>query len=211
MAGQDYSDIWDCCCDHGLLGLELLERTDARIHFVDIVPELIDRLTEKLERHCADKADRWHTYCMDMARLPLQQEQGRQLVIIAGVGGDLLIQLLDALIQKHPDLDADFLLCPVYHQYAVRQKLIELKLSLLDEVLLREKQRYYELLLVSCTQDSGTPVTPVGNKIWQADSSKQAEIVNGYLCNTLQHYRRLQQGRPGHAESIINDYLAIRL
>ena len=26
MIDQRYSQIWDCCCDHGLLGMSLLQR-----------------------------------------------------------------------------------------------------------------------------------------------------------------------------------------
>ena len=205
MVGPDYDHIWDCCCDHGHLGLQLLANTNVHIHFVDIVPELINRLTGKLEQHCSDKSGRWHAYCMDMAELPLNQKEGRQLVIIAGVGGDLLIQLLDSLIPKHPGLDVDFLLCPVYHQYAVRQKLIGLNFSLLDEILIEDNQRFYEALLVSTNPESGEPVSPVGNKIWQADTAEQMETAKGYLSRNLNHYRRIQKGT-GNVQVIIQAY-----
>ncbi|HTG55937.1 MAG TPA: SAM-dependent methyltransferase, partial [Niabella sp.] len=49
--GAGYTHIWDCCCDHGLLGAALLSRqAAAHIHFVDIVPELMHELKNKLQR-----------------------------------------------------------------------------------------------------------------------------------------------------------------
>lgn len=51
MVTSDYTHIWDCCCDHGFLGAALLSRQAAmNIHFVDIVPELMD----KLEKNCTN-------------------------------------------------------------------------------------------------------------------------------------------------------------
>ncbi|HSC68256.1 MAG TPA: SAM-dependent methyltransferase, partial [Cellvibrio sp.] len=45
MVTANYDHIWDCCCDHGLLGAALLARKAApHIHFVDIVPELMRKL-----------------------------------------------------------------------------------------------------------------------------------------------------------------------
>ena len=44
---QHYDHIWDCCCDHGLLGRSLLSayasrpQLSATIHFVDVVRPLI--------------------------------------------------------------------------------------------------------------------------------------------------------------------------
>lgn len=47
MVKHGYDHIWDCCCDHGFLGASLLEReAAAHIHFVDIVPELINNVTK---------------------------------------------------------------------------------------------------------------------------------------------------------------------
>jgi len=49
MVTSQYEHIWDCCCDHGLLGYALLSRLNAmnipcNIHFIDIVPPLMAEL-----------------------------------------------------------------------------------------------------------------------------------------------------------------------
>ena len=248
---EEYGHIWDCCCDHGLLGCALLNRQaeatisdtssnmpvnivsntarnkDSDIHFVDIVPELMAELASKLHRFYSSSlnaviAKNWQTHCLDVATLPLDRYDGKHLVIIAGVGGDLMIKFIEAINKQHHNLAIDFLLCPVHHQFSLRSKLIELDFSLKDEVLVEENQRFYEVLLVSSssTSDSreNSKVSPVGDKIWQSDSStqltidssglsiknsnehtikvslSQAEIADKYLNNTLNHYQRMQKG-----------------
>ena len=211
VATQRYGHIWDCCCDHGLLGCALLKRQAnnivSDIHFVDIVPELMAELERKLQRFYSSSSNEviiknWQTHCLDVAKLPLDQYDGKHLVIIAGVGGDLMIKFIEAINKQHHNLAIDFLLCPVHHQFSLRSKLIELDFSLKDEVLVEENQRFYEVLLVSSSSAAegkgNNKISPVGNKIWQSDSRtvslSQAEIVDKYLNKTLNHYQRMQKG-----------------
>jgi tRNA (adenine22-N1)-methyltransferase len=226
MVAATYDHIWDCCCDHGLLGFALLSRQASNnIHFIDIVPELMTKLTHKLERFAP--SSNWQTHCLDVAKLPLAQHKGKHLVIIAGVGGDLMIQFIEAINQQHKNLNIDFLLCPVHHQFSLRQKLIELNFSLQDEVLIEENQRFYEIMLVSSLADElnkelneeNQPISPVGDKIWQSTSNKQSEIAVKYLQKTLSHYQRIQQGYQQNArqhtrqdvQHIFDAYSAITL
>jgi len=213
MATQQYDHIWDCCCDHGLLGFALLSsQTNSTIHFVDIVPELMAEVENKLERFCPSLP--WKAHCLDVAKLPLTQYQGKHLVIIAGVGGDLMKQFIEAIYQQHKSLNIDFLLCPVHHQFSLRQKLIELDFSLKDEVLIEENQRFYEILLVSSLSKElskeNKKISPIGDKIWQSTSSKQTEMVVKYLHKTLNHYQRIQQGAQQNVQHIINAYSTIK-
>ncbi|OZS43004.1 SAM-dependent methyltransferase [Photobacterium sanguinicancri] len=212
MVTSDYSHIWDCCCDHGFLGAALLSRQAAKnIHFVDIVPELMSELESKLQRFYSNSESHWYTHCLDVAALPLLQHEGKQLIIIAGVGGDLMIQFIEAIHQRHPKLCVDFLLCPVHHQFALRQKLNELNFSLQDEVLVEDNQRFYEAILVSSAPDENAPITLVGDKIWQSNSDKQTDINKKYLTKTLDHYQRIQQGNTSDVSHIIDAYRAITL
>ena len=51
---QSYDHIWDCCCDHGLLGFSLLDAQLAKtVHFVDIVPELLQQIEQSRQMHSA--------------------------------------------------------------------------------------------------------------------------------------------------------------
>ncbi|KGJ93924.1 tRNA (adenine(22)-N(1))-methyltransferase [Colwellia psychrerythraea] len=246
VLAQQYSHIWDCCCDHGLLGAALLSRqvgTDtfdkvavdntsnnnspSNIHFVDIVPELMVELDNKLQRFYPDKhlspSSAWHTHCIDVTKLPLAQHHGNHLVIIAGVGGDLMIEFIEAIYQQHKNLSIDFLLCPVHHQFPLRNKLIELNFSLKDEVLVAENKRFYEILLVSSTSNKERKIHPVGDEIWRSTSITQAEIAAKYLTKTLNHYQRMQKGfqqsfqtdvqqeKANDLQAIINAYRAVTL
>lgn len=222
MVTYQYDHIWDCCCDHGLLGFSLLShQTNSMIHFVDIVPELMAKVESKLTRFYSSSI--WKTHCLDVAKLPLTQYEGRHLIIISGVGGDLMVEFITAIYQQHQNINIDFLLCPVHHQFSLRQKLIALNFSLKDEVLIEDNQRFYEILLVSSFNktlsqelgDKNRLINPVGNKIWQSASSEQTEVVDKYWHKTLNHYLRIQQGSMKNNENnvqyIIDAYKAIML
>jgi len=88
----------------------------------------------------------------------------------------------------------------------------------MDEVLVEDNKRYYEVLLLSSTRNNKRKVSPVGNKIWGALSSnhskQQTEIANKYLAKTLEHYQRIQQGfqqgKTHSVQHIIDAYTAIK-
>ena len=187
MVQGHYGHIWDCCCDHGLLGQLLLEQGRADcVHFVDVVPALMNSLESQLQQRYSDC--QWQVHCLDVARLPLHRYAAAgepQLVVIAGVGGDLLVDLVTAVCKAHPELPVEFLLCPVYHNYKVRTALAGLSLGLISEQLVADKQRFYEILHVSSASDE--PVSPVGDRMWDFTDTEH----RNYLQQTLNHYRRM--------------------
>jgi len=241
LVTANYDHIWDCCCDHGFLGSALLTRQAARvIHFVDIVPELMSALNYKLnqfypeqnlnlqtgyDKSTSDKTFEesfWKTHCIDVNTLPLDSysrtNQGKHLVIIAGVGGDLMCEFVSSICQQHPQLEIDFLLCPVHHQYTLRQQLISLNLGLQQEVLVEENKRFYEVLLVkanvnieiSAKAETKT-ITLTGEQLWQANTEQEFKTATQYLTKTLQHYRRIQQGGRVDVADTIAAYEALEI
>lgn len=207
MVTSGYTHVWDCCCDHGFLGASLLSRQAAQtIHFVDIVPELMIKIESKLQQFYLNSLSEWKTHCLDVAKLPLKQYEGKHLIIISGVGGDLMIQFINDIHRKHPNLNIDFLLCPVNNQFVLRQKLIELNFSLKNEILVEDNRRFYEILLVSSISDKNRQISAVGDDIWQSVTVKQANVVKQYLEKTLNHYRRTQQGSTDSIDDIISAY-----
>ncbi len=213
MVTENYDHIWDCCCDHGLLGAALLARQAApHIHFVDIVPALMNEVEEKLSRFFpvdSSSASQWQVHCIDVSALPLKQYSGKHLVIIAGVGGNLMAEFIVAVHQQHPNTEIDFLLCPTLHQFTLRQQLIQLDYSLLTETLMVENHRFYEVLLVSNKTQAASRINPVGNLIWQANTPEQSKIAAGYLRKTLAHYKRMQLQTGSDVQHIIDAYSAI--
>lgn len=202
LIGHDYTHIWDTCCDHGFLGTHLIEQQRAaHVHLVDIVPELISPLDDKLKALFSNAhGSKWQTHCIDVSELPLQHYEGKHLVIIAGIGGDLMIQCLKKLLSNHPTADIDFILCPIRQLYSLRQQLIAFDMRLKQEVLVKENNQYYEILYVSRQKTSTTKesllsdITPAGREIWQAENEEQTKVIEEYREITLQHYKRMLRG-----------------
>lgn len=210
MVLNGYQHIWDCCCDHGLLGMCLLERNAAEnIHFVDIVPDLIDKLNFELTAKYPSFAkgnSQWQTHCLDVANLPLNDRQDKHLIIIAGVGGDEVINLVDEIHSRFRHLDIDYLLCPVYHQYALRQQLRKLDLNLIDEALVKERKQFYELLLISSQTHKGNRISAAGELIWKAKNETELKVARQYLEKTLSHYQKSIRRRGDEAQEKVRAY-----
>jgi len=229
LVASDYDHIWDCCCDHGFLGASLIARQAApHIHLVDIVPELIETLEQKLQSLFSDPVrsttslpstqakttfqTKWQTHCINTSRLPLQHYSGKHLLIIAGVGGDLMTQFVQDIVQNNPDRSIDFLLCPVRHQVTLRQQLIQFNFSLKTEVLVKENQRFYEILLVSFNsleKTQRTLISPVGDLFWCTTTPEYAQEAKDYLNTQINHYQRMQLGVDSDVLTIIKAYQEI--
>lgn len=201
MVGYDYDHIWDCCCDHGLLGLQLLENNKAKhIHFVDIVMPLLIEIETKLTRFYQGD-DHWHIHCLDVALLPIKPYKNKkQLIIITGIGGLLLVELLTALLPLTKALNVEFILSPVHHHYQLRHFLIANGCYLIDECIVAENRRFYEVMHVK--QDRADPIALVGNKMWDFSHLQHQT----YLQQTISHYQRLAKDPNSDVGEIIKAY-----
>ncbi|EEY37173.1 tRNA (adenine(22)-N(1))-methyltransferase [Vibrio mimicus] len=217
QVNRHYDHIWDCCCDHGLLGAALLKQhPSSTVHFVDIVPSLIEKVTIDLTHYFPVTTDspRWRTYCLDVRDLPLEANAGSHLVIIAGVGGDLMTEFIAELAKRHPAITFDLLLCPVHHTYTLREQLIALNAELKCELLVEENQRIYELLHVQINPSLSVPYHPislVGELLWQTNGADQQQIAQRYLQQLQQHYQRKAQGGDACAEQRWQAYQAVEI
>jgi len=121
MVHKHYDHIWDCCCDHGLLGAKLLDNNCAdTIHFVDVVPDLMQEVSVKLERFYPvtdGKEKRWQVHCIDVSLLPIADKNQSQLNIISWVGGPFFVALVQAILSKSPHPSLVFILCPVHDMF----------------------------------------------------------------------------------------------
>jgi tRNA (adenine22-N1)-methyltransferase len=220
MVNSPYQSIWDCCCDHGLLGITLLKRKAAgTIHFVDIVPSLTTRLESLLQKHfnSDDYVNRWQVHCTDVAKLPLTA-QDKHLIIIAGVGGELLIEFIDEIIKKfqinlpkNALAELEFILCPVRYNYQVRQTLISHNCTLLNECLVTENNRFYEIIhvrkqfsVLSNTYTLLNKISPTGDKMWDLSLSSHQQ----YLAKTISHYQRISHATKDNEQVAINKIIA---
>ncbi|WP_028468596.1 tRNA (adenine(22)-N(1))-methyltransferase TrmK [Neptunomonas japonica] len=210
MITKEYEHIWDCCCDHGLLGFLLLQRSAAKVvHFVDIAEPLVLEVETKLQRFFPEpQVNHWQVHAVNVAQLRLAEvscidDSGRHLMIIAGVGGELLIELVEGLLNENPQQEMEFLLCPILHTYKVRNALILMGFYLIDECLVKENNRYYEILHVSL--DASKAISPVGSIMWDFTQ----EDHQAYLKRTLGHYQRVFQTTDREGRKVLEDYQAL--
>jgi tRNA (adenine22-N1)-methyltransferase len=227
MVSSDYQSIWDCCCDHGLLGLTLLKRKAAStIHFIDIVPLLTDHIQSLLHKHFStdDYVKRWQVHCIDVAKLPLTA-QDKQLIIIAGVGGELLIQFIESLMKKcydisltSPKVEIEFIICPVHYNYQVRKTLINHNCILLNECIVTENKRFYEIIhvkkqfsVLENTHQQLHDLTTTGDMMWDLSLKSHQK----YQAETVCHYQRMLLSATDSEQvtikHIIEQYSALKL
>lgn len=213
MISANYQDIWDCCCDHGLLGIELLKRKAANtIHFADISKPLTDKLAKQLQQFFSDEdyINHWQVHTLDVARIPLPKvkqgdtEKAEQLVIIAGVGGDLLIELVRSIIIENPNIPLEFILCPVHHNFKVRTELIKLHCSLINECIIKENSRFYEIIHVTTagTNKAALPIINVGSLMWDFSNNEHSQ----YVQQLINHYSRMLKSPIIDAKPIVQAY-----
>ena len=214
MVNDDYDHIWDTCCDHGLLGRAIyLQKPNSVVHFVDVMNHLIDQLQDELNDDSRfNNSPRWFTHAIDSEKLPLHANN-YHLIIIAGVGGDLLLNLVQAILKKHPkNTKIDFILCPVRQLHKVRFGLSELNLRLIDEQLIKEFAQYYEVLHVS-NHKEGKDISLIGESMWDLNRPTDQE----YLAKNLKHYGNMckQVEQDGahtlNAQHIYNLYRALEV
>ncbi len=203
------TQVWDCCCDHGLLGLHLLTAHQTRfVHFVDCVPSLIDAVSEQLVAR--KLVSRSRTYCIDAGNLPISTDAA-QLIIIAGVGGDLMASIVAQISRQYPDKSLEFILCPVRHQVDLRDTLRALQFSLINEHLVFENGRYYEVMRVSNQINQTRTITRFGEAIWGANGAESYHHAIAYLQQNKQHFERMRASDRENTDDILNGYNQIKI
>jgi len=203
LVENSFDHIWDCCCDHGYLGRAILARQEQQhVHFVDCIDTITDSLRGQLLAENAQLKTKslstWHVHTMDVLDLPLldYDKKAAHLIIIAGVGGQLTLTMVKHLWRKYSAYNIQFLLCPVHHQYELRAGLQITSLKVVDELLVSENNRFYEIMLLANRAKALLPLTPVGSKLWQYSDTEslskdsQYMLMRQYLMKTIAHYQR---------------------
>ena len=195
IRNQQYDHIWDCCCDHGYLGMFLLNHFStqkgdkAQINFVDQVAHITEQLRTKLAQNTPTH---YEVHTLNAECLELSTKQ-RHCVIIAGVTTTGTLKILQTLLNKHPNQCIDFILCPTRGQYELRKFLIKEKACLIEENHIIENNRHYELLYIRMhenqQQNRYQLVSSIG-AFWQKDNEEHIR----YLISKLSHYRKEMLG-----------------
>lgn len=207
LIGNHQTLVWDCCCDHGYLGKALLKRNAAqKVIFVDIIANIMKALRAQLEHdsHLNSNSE-WQVLCQDVGAITLSEAK-EQVVVIAGVGGELLLKLMQQIIKNNSAQQIQsvrFILCPVHHTYLLRDGLKKLELGLLSEQIIYDKQRFYELIEVSFS--SHKPISNTGSEMWHKNNVEHAK----YKKRLLRHYTNMLNKDAVYYQQVINDYQLI--
>jgi len=163
-----YPYIWDCCCDHGYLGVKILkENLCEKLIFVDQVAHIMNQLEARLAPFSTGKHVLITADAGDLCFDPML----RHLVILAGVGGESIVDIVQSIERKHPNVQIDYLFCPSASQSSLRQYLISEGYHLLFEKIACEKKRYYEILFVQ-RKIAGGEINkiPLISTLWDTDN-----------------------------------------
>jgi len=159
-----YNCIWDCCCDHGYLGIKILrEDLCDKLIFVDQVAHIMQGLASRLKPF---KSVKHELITANAGEISLPDNM-RHLVILAGVGGERTVDIVNSIESNNPDVNVDYIFCPSTSQQALRAYLSPKPFGLIDEYLVGENNRFYEILYVrnNCT-DLALPQVSLNCEIW---------------------------------------------
>lgn len=177
--------LWDLCCDHGQLGLMSLTTGRARaVHFVDSVPSIMARLATELSELPDVQTGRAHLHTADARDLSPQPGK-RQLVMLAGIGGEKAIWILEALTRHLSFQHADWVISTTNSMFEVRQWLRQHRFGLKAEALAVERGWCHECLRVS--RQAASPVPAVG-AFWDTTNPDHAR----HLKRVRQHYQTIR-------------------
>lgn len=203
---QGYGAVWDCCCDHGYLGIKILAaQVCPTLYFVDQVPHIIEQLSTKLKTltHAQPISSQYRTLALDASELSFPAGD-HHLVILAGVGGEHIVDIVRAIETRGHDCRIDYLLCPTTTQFDLREYLVADQFTLLHESISSEKGRDYEVLLVRAGASDGVeaPVSLTG-RMWDPTNSHHLR----YREKLMKHYSKQTRGKNAtRAEAIFAHY-----
>jgi tRNA (adenine22-N1)-methyltransferase len=197
-ANKDYDIIWDTCCDHGYLGQKILASNPrGKIIFVDQVPSITNTLNEYLQsQYYANYA----VYTQDLAELQLAADKSH-LVIIAGIGGELIAELLSRLLVNN-NASIDFIFCPSTSVYSLRDYLSSNNFGLLSEGIVADNNRFYEVIYVRYNAIDSECVSLLGG-MWNSNDSDHQHYLNNLI--TL-YETRLMGSKAAAAQEILTLY-----
>lgn len=145
MIPNGYDAIWDCCCDHGYLGMSILNANlTNHVYFVDQVASITQTLEKKLALY---RYNNYEVITESAANLTFNPEQ-KHLVIIAGVSGKTTANIISQIKKQQPNTSIDFLLSPNYHIELLKNTLTHLSLTITDTKTILDNHQTYDLFFI---------------------------------------------------------------
>lgn len=192
----EFPEVWDLCCDHGKIGTHILKSYPKEqiltVHFNDKLVHQIDSLRMKLSR---DYGERVQLHSRDARQLKISSLKAS--IIIAGIGGDLMLSILESLFQIIDYKNYCWVLSPHSKQLKVRAYLREKNLKLDNEELIFDSGVYYQILTL---QGDGKGPSNFGENWW----GKPSEVILNYYSKELK-YLTLKNKKTGHFQNELSE------
>lgn len=206
-----YDSAWDLCCDHGRLGMSLLEtRRTEQVHFVDRVTSIMAQLEQRLTAYGAENY-RLHIQDATTIELPAQ---GRNLAVLAGIGDEVTIAILSSAsspkvstnITANPERHMDWLISPANNLFQVRTFLRDNNFGLLNEGIVFENRRGYEWLRVTTDRLKAPDPVTLRAGFWNPDRADH----RAHLTRLVRHAnRQLHNPEQTDARQMLELYQAV--
>jgi tRNA A22 N-methylase len=156
---------YDMFCDHGKIGSEALKSGQCKhVTFVDVKNHLI----ENLKINHKEKNSTYFTE--DARRIHIKENS---IVLLCGVGGNLIIDCLKSYINQNNAHTLSFLVSPNMHALELRHFLMQNNLYGLKECVAQDSKRCYEVLLVTTSPSQEAKKIELFNKDHWSNKDKK--------------------------------------
>ena len=179
--------IMDVGTDHGYIAIELIRRniTD-KVIASDINKDPLNKakLNVSLEG-LSSKIDL--RLGGGIARIKNNEVQG---VLIAGMGGNLIRDILEKDIDKVKNMDY-LILQPAQNPEVLREYLYTGNYEVIDEDVCEDEGKYYELFKVKYKENNSTKLEEIFYEISPVLLNKKSEVFKSYLHEKVDKYKKV--------------------
>lgn len=185
IAPGPYDYVWDLCCDHGFIGEQFLKSNNIpkEIIFIDRVQSIISSLENRLVTTDIPKGVRLNFIAKSATEVNYEKTK-KNLFIIAGIGGVLSIEILKQILKTQSNLlSSTFIVSAHENIPQLREYIQSTKLRLLDEKLIKDNGKYYEILVLSSSGSKEVEIC--GNIMWQNPQKYHLD----YITDKLKYFR----------------------
>jgi tRNA (adenine22-N1)-methyltransferase len=200
--------FYDLCCDHGHLGISVAKiHSYKKVFLIDQVKSIIDKISHDYLSEINLNSPIIDIQCLDARKLKIDQDL-KNIISIAGVGGELAIKMVDNLLGQM-GFD-DILVISAHNNVSkLRSYLIEKKLELLEEGLIEDNKKFYEVLVVRKSMLSKSNISIILN--FDNLQSEKIDIMNYYNQQISYLKTKIQYSDDSSFEGTLNAYIASKM
>lgn len=179
--------IMDVGTDHGYIAIELIRRNIAdKVIASDINKDPLNKA--KLNVSLEGLSSKIHLRLGGgLAPVKNNEVQG---VLIAGMGGNLIRDILEKDIDKVKNIDY-LILQPAQNPEVLREYLYTGNYEVIDEDVCEDEGKYYELFKVKYKENNSTKLEEIFYEISPALLNKKSEVFKSYLHEKADKYKKV--------------------